>query len=71
MHENPGFNMDALAGFAGVAGIGIALAMGEDPMQVAMENCCNLLQILNGVATESAVVVEVRVECSKMKKSAV
>lgn len=43
MHDNPGFDMDAMSGFAGAAGIAMALASGADPVDVAMQACCAIL----------------------------
>eukprot|EP00977_Amphora_coffeiformis_P008145 scaffold1819_cov160-Amphora_coffeaeformis.AAC.15 len=43
MHENPGFDMNAMAGFASAAGIAMALASGADPIEVAMQACCAIL----------------------------
>ena len=43
MHENPAFDLDALAGFAGVAGIAMAIAAGNDPVEAVMAQCCDIL----------------------------
>jgi len=43
MHENSAFDMNAMAGLAGAAGIAMALASGADPIEVAMQACCAIL----------------------------